>query len=123
MRSPSHRLKRHVKPPPIVSVQNLFNLVKRDAEPVLDYCKRHNLAFIPWFPLATGQLAAPGGPLDELANKMGASPSQLALAWLLKRSPVKVPIPGTARVVHLEENVAGAGVKLSDADFERLTSI
>lgn len=107
----------------IVSVQNLFNLVKRDAEPVLAYCEEHNLGFIPWFPLATGQLAAPGGPLADLADKMGASPSQLALAWLLKRSPVMLPIPGTARVSHLEDNVASVRLTLSADDFERLTAI
>lgn len=107
----------------IVSVQNLYNLAKRDAEPVLQYCEQHQIAFIPWFPLATGQLAKPGGPLDEMANRLGAKPSQLALAWLLKRSPVMLPIPGTSSVAHLEENMTAAGISLSDADFQTLTEI
>ncbi len=106
----------------IVSVQNLYNLAKRDAEPVLKYCEEHNLAFIPWFPLATGELAKPGGPLADVAKRLGATPSQLALAWLLKRSPVVLPIPGTSNVRHLEENVAAAEVKLSQEDFETLTN-
>ena len=106
----------------IVSVQNLYNLAKRDAEPVLKYCEEHHLAFIPWFPLATGELAKPGGPLADVAKRLGATPSQLALAWLLKRSPVVLPIPGTSNVRHLEENVAAAEVKLSQADFETLTN-
>ncbi len=104
----------------IVSVQNLYNLAKRDAEPVLTYCEQHNMGFIPWFPLATGVLARSGGPLDELAKRYGASPSQLALAWLLKRSPVMLPIPGTSSVTHVEENIKAAGVALSDADFASL---
>ncbi len=106
----------------IVSVQNLYNLAKRDAEPVLKYCEEHHLAFIPWFPLATGELAKPGGPLADVAKRLGATPSQLALAWLLKRSPVVLPIPGTSNVRHLEENVAAAEVKLSQEDFETLTN-
>lgn len=104
----------------IVSVQNLYNLAKRDAEPVLDYCEQNQLAFIPWFPLATGQLAKEGGPLDEMAKRLGAKPSQLALAWLLKRSPVMLPIPGTSSVAHLEENIAAAGIHLSDTDYDTL---
>jgi aryl-alcohol dehydrogenase-like predicted oxidoreductase len=104
----------------IVSVQNLFNLVKRDAEPLLDHCEQEGIAFIPWFPLATGDLAGDGGPLDELSQEIGASPSQLALAWLLRRSPVMLPIPGTSSVDHLEDNLAAAGVKLTDEQFERL---
>jgi aryl-alcohol dehydrogenase-like predicted oxidoreductase len=106
----------------IVSVQNLYNLAKRDAEPVLKYCEEHNLAFIPWFPLATGELAKSGSPLADVAKRLGATPSQLALAWLLKRSPVVLPIPGTSKVRHLEENVAAAEVKLSQEDFETLTN-
>ncbi|QQE77439.1 aldo/keto reductase [Alicyclobacillus sp. SO9] len=105
----------------IVSVQNLFNLAKRDAEPLLDYAQEHNIAFIPWFPLATGELAKQGGPLDKLAEQHGSKPSQLALAWLLKRSPVMLPIPGTSTVSHVEENISAAGIELSDADFEALT--
>ena len=106
----------------IVSVQNLYNLAKRDAEPVLQYCEAHNIAFIPWFPLATGKLAKEGGPLDELAKQHNAKPSQLALAWLLKKSPVMLPIPGTSSVAHLEENIAAARITLSDEEFETLSS-
>ncbi|HVV90590.1 MAG TPA: aldo/keto reductase, partial [Solirubrobacterales bacterium] len=80
----------------IVSVQNLFNLVKRDAEPLLDHCEANDIGFIPWFPLATGELAGEGGPLADIAKETGAEPSQLALAWLLRRSPVMLPIPGTS---------------------------
>jgi pyridoxine 4-dehydrogenase len=105
----------------IVSVQNLYNLAKRDAEPVLEYCEAHNIAFIPWFPLATGELAKEGGPLDELAKSHNAKPSQLALAWLLKKSPVMLPIPGTSSVAHLEENIAAAEIVLNDEDFETLS--
>ncbi|MFH5181636.1 aldo/keto reductase [Paenibacillus sp. TAB 01] len=106
---------------PIASVQNLYNLAKRDAEPVLEYAEANNIAFIPWFPLATGALAKEGGPLDSLAKQHGAKPSQLALAWLLKRSKVMLPIPGTSSVAHVEENIAAAGIELSDADFALLS--
>ncbi|MET9299984.1 aldo/keto reductase [Micromonospora aurantiaca] len=105
---------------PIVSVQNLYNLADRSAEDVLEHCERHDLAFIPWFPIATGNLARPGGPLDAISTAHGASPAQLALAWLLRRSPVMLPIPGTSSVAHLEENVAAAGVELTDDEFEAL---
>ncbi|MFF1682926.1 aldo/keto reductase [Streptomyces sp. NPDC058256] len=105
----------------IVSVQNLYNLANRGAEDVLEYAERENLGFIPWFPMATGQLARPGGPLDTLAKEHGASPSQLALAWLLRRSPVMLPIPGTSRVAHLEENTQAAQVSLTDAQFQALS--
>ncbi|MFJ8229638.1 aldo/keto reductase [Streptomyces sp. NPDC094448] len=104
----------------IVSVQNLYNLADRGAEDVLDYAERENLGFIPWFPMATGRLAREGGPLDTLAKTHGASPSQLALAWLLRRSPVVLPIPGTSRVSHLEENVRAAQVTLDDAAYREL---
>ncbi|OZV81140.1 oxidoreductase [Micromonospora echinospora] len=106
---------------PIVSVQNLFNLADRRAEPVLEHCERHDLAFIPWFPIATGALARPGGPLDTVATDHHATPAQLALAWLLRRSPVMLPIPGTSSVAHLEENVAAAEVTLTDDEFEALS--
>ncbi|XTZ14606.1 aldo/keto reductase [Micromonospora echinospora] len=106
---------------PIVSVQNLFNLADRRAEPVLEHCERHDLAFIPWFPIATGTLARPGGPLDAIAAGHHATPAQLALAWLLRRSPVMLPIPGTSSVAHLEENVAAAEVTLTDDEFEALS--
>ncbi|WP_258112459.1 aldo/keto reductase [Alicyclobacillus sp. SP_1] len=105
----------------IVSVQNLYNLAKRDAESVLRYCEEHEMGFIPWFPLATGALAKEGGPLDELAKRHQAKPSQLALAWLLKKSPVMLPIPGTSSVAHLEENMAAAAITLDPADFDALT--
>ncbi|MFG2784762.1 aldo/keto reductase [Streptomyces prunicolor] len=104
----------------IVSVQNLYNLADRGAEDVLEYAERENLGFIPWFPMATGRLARPGGPLDTLAKEHGASPSQLALAWLLRRSPVMLPIPGTSRVAHVEENTRAAQITLTDAQFEAL---
>jgi pyridoxine 4-dehydrogenase len=105
---------------PIVSVQNLYNLADRSAEKVLDHCERNDLAFIPWFPIATGNLAKPGGPLDAIATGHDATPAQLALAWLLRRSPVMLPIPGTSSVAHLEENVAAAEVTLTDDEFEAL---
>ena len=102
-------------------MQNLFNLSDRSAEPLLDHAEAEGIAFIPWFPLATGQLSRPGGPLDALAQEHGATPSQLALAWLLRRSPVMLPIPGTSTVAHLEDNLAGASLQLSDDEFARLT--
>ncbi|WP_446215993.1 aldo/keto reductase [Micromonospora sp. IBHARD004] len=105
---------------PIVSVQNLYNLADRSAEDVLDHCERNDLAFIPWFPIATGNLAKPGGPLDAISTEHGATPAQLALAWLLRRSPVMLPIPGTSSVAHLEENIAAAEVRLTDDEFEAL---
>jgi pyridoxine 4-dehydrogenase len=105
----------------IVSVQNMYNLSVRTAEPVLEACEGQNIGFIPWFPLAAGPLAAADGPLQRIAADHDASPSQLALAWLLKRSPVMLPIPGTSKVAHLEENVAAAGIELSDDEFETLS--
>ncbi|AFM17057.1 putative oxidoreductase, aryl-alcohol dehydrogenase like protein [Mycolicibacterium chubuense NBB4] len=105
----------------IASVQNMYNLTVRTAEPVLDACENHGIAFIPWFPLAAGPLAAPDGPLQRIAAEHHASPSQLALAWLLKRSPVMLPIPGTSKVAHLEENVAAAQIDLTDAEFDTLS--
>lgn len=105
----------------IVSVQNMYNITVRSAEPLLDACEAQGIGFIPWFPLAAGPLAAPGGPLQRIADDHAASPSQLALAWLLKRSPVMLPIPGTSKVAHLEENVAAAEIELSDDEFETLS--
>jgi aryl-alcohol dehydrogenase-like predicted oxidoreductase len=99
----------------IVSVQNLYNLANRKAEPVLDRCEAEGIAFIPWFPLATGRLTEAGGPLAELGT-----PAQLALAWLLARSPVMLPIPGTSSVAHLEENMGAADVRLTDEQFAEL---
>ncbi len=104
----------------IASVQNLFNLVTRDSEPLLDHCTEQGIGFIPWFPLATGQLSAQDGPLAQAAKDHDATPSQLALAWLLKRSPVMLPIPGTSSVDHLESNTAAAGITLSDDEFAAL---
>ena len=106
----------------IVSVQNLYNLTNRSADPLLDYCEANGIGFIPWFPLATGKLAREGGPLDVAAKEHDASPSQLALAWLLKRSPVVLPIPGTSSIPHLEDNMAAAAIELTDAEFAALTA-
>ena len=106
----------------IVSVQNLFNLANRDAEPLLDHCTEQGIGFIPWFPLATGELSKHDGPLAEAAQRHDATPSQLALAWLLKRSPVMLPIPGTSSVEHLESNTAAASIELTDEEFEALTA-
>jgi aryl-alcohol dehydrogenase-like predicted oxidoreductase len=108
---------------PIVSVQNLYNLVNRTWEPVLDYAEREGLGFLPWNPIATGDLARPGSPLDELARRRGLAPGQLALAWLLRRSPVMLPIPGTSKVDHLEENTAAALIELDDDEYDQLSSL
>jgi pyridoxine 4-dehydrogenase len=105
----------------IVSVQNMYNITARTAEPLLDACEAQNIGFIPWFPLAAGPLADPGGPLQRIAAEHQSTPSQLALAWLLKRSPVMLPIPGTSKVAHLEENVAAAQIELSDEEFDTLS--
>ncbi|MDL4773503.1 aldo/keto reductase [Actinomadura xylanilytica] len=107
----------------IVSVQNLYNLASRKSEDVLAHCAEQGIAFIPWFPLATGKLAGPGGVLDEAAARHGASPAQLALAWLLHRSPVVLPIPGTSKVAHLEDNLAAASVTLTGDEVGRLTAL
>ena len=104
----------------IVSVQNEYNITNRKSEAVLDYCTQHNIAFIPWFPVASGKLAQPGGKLDELAKSHNATTSQLSLAWLLHRSPVILPIPGTTTIDHLEENIKSADVELSDAEWQDL---
>ena len=104
----------------IVSVQNLYNLGDRQHEDVVDYCTKHNIAFIPWFPVASGKLATSGGKLDAAANAHGATVSQLSLAWLLQRSPVILPIPGTTSVEHLEENIAASDVKLSAAEWKAI---
>lgn len=104
----------------VATVQNRFNLVDRDAEDVLQRCEELGIGFVPWFPIATGQLAKDGGPLDEIAREHGSSPAQLALAWLLHRSPVMLPIPGTSSVEHVEQNVAAAAIELTDDEVERL---
>ena len=106
---------------PIVSVQNRYNLANRSSEAVIEACEREGIAFIPWYPLATGKLARPGGPVDEVAGRHGATPAQVALAWLLAKSPVMLPIPGTSSVEHLEENMAAADLRLTDKDLAALS--
>ena len=106
----------------VVSVQNRYNLVDRNSEDVLEYCTGENIGFIPWFPLATGDLAKAGGVLAKVATKLGAQPAQVALAWLLKKSPVMLPIPGTSKVKHLEENVAAVQLELDDSIMKDLES-
>ena len=105
---------------PVATVQNRYNLVDRGSEDVLDYCEKHGIGFIPWFPLAAGELAKSGSILDRIAKAHGAAPSQIALAWVLKRSPVMLPIPGTSKVKHLEENVAAVDVHLTEEQFAAL---
>ena len=104
----------------VVTVQNLYNVVNRKSEDVLEFCESEEVGFIPWFPLATGDLAQPGGPLARAAERLGATPSQVALAWLLHRSPVMLPIPGTSRVKHLEENTAAALLELDEETVREL---
>jgi pyridoxine 4-dehydrogenase len=106
----------------VVTVQNRYNVAERDSEGVLEACERGGIGFIPWFPLATGRLARKGGPLEQIATRRGATPGQVALAWLLRRSPVMLPIPGTSSVEHLEENVAGARLRLTDEEFDDIAS-
>ena len=105
---------------PVATVQNRFNLIDRTSESVLDFCTTHGIGFIPWFPLASGDLAKPGALLDRIAKAHNAAPSQVALAWMLKRSAVMLPIPGTSRVAHLEENMAAVNIELDDATFAAL---
>lgn len=106
----------------IVSVQNEYNISNRKSEPVLEYCEREKLAFIPWFPVAAGKLTKAGGKLDSLAKKHGATVTQLSVAWLLHRSPVMIPIAGTSSVAHLEENVKARDLQLSDSEWKELES-
>lgn len=110
---------------PIATVQNLYNLSDRSATHVLDYCQREGIGFIPWFPMATGRLARPGGPLQlqRIADGHGVTPAQLALAWLLQRSPVLLPIPGTSTVAHLEENVGAALIELTPDQVQQLNAV
>jgi len=108
---------------PVATVQNLYNFARRDAEPVLDYCEANGIGFIPWYPLAAGELAGPGSPLSDIASRLGATASQVALAWLLRRSKVVLPIPGTGNVHHLEQNAAAADLVLSDDDFAKLSNL
>jgi aryl-alcohol dehydrogenase-like predicted oxidoreductase len=105
---------------PVATVQNRYNLVDRGSEDVLIHCERHGIGFIPWYPLAAGELAKKGSLLDQIAKRHKAAPSQIALAWVLKRSPVMLPIPGTSQVAHLEENVAAVDIVLSDEEFAAL---
>jgi aryl-alcohol dehydrogenase-like predicted oxidoreductase len=107
----------------VATVQNLYNLVNRQSEAVLDYCAKNDIGFIPWYPLAAGSLAAPGSVLSTIAERLGATPSQVALAWVLKRSPVMLPIPGTSTVRHLEENTAAAAIELTERDFSELDAV
>ena len=104
----------------VATVQNRYNLVDRGSEDVLDHCERRSIGFIPWFPLAAGSLAKPGSILDSIAKAHNAAPSQIALAWVLKRSPIMLPIPGTSKVAHLQENVAAVHIQLSDGEFAAL---
>jgi pyridoxine 4-dehydrogenase len=106
----------------VASVQNQYNLSDRQHEDVLQYCEQHDLAFIPWFPVAAGKLAKPGGKLDEVARRHGSTVAQLSLAWLLHRSPVILPIPGTSSVAHLEENLKAADISLSDAEMKEIVA-
>lgn len=104
----------------VATVQNRYNLTDRASEDVLNYCEAHDIGFIPWYPLAAGTLTRIGSPLDTIAKRYGATPGQIALAWILKRSPVLLPIPGTSQMAHLEENVRAAKIPLSDEDFATL---
>ncbi|MFG1343039.1 aldo/keto reductase [Xanthobacter autotrophicus] len=105
---------------PVATVQNRYNLADRTSEAVLDYCEANAIGFVPWYPLGSGKLAEPGTILDRVAAAHGASPGQIAIAWLLKKSPVILPIPGTGKVSHLEENVRAASIRLTDEEFEAL---
>ena len=107
----------------IASVQNEYNITNRKSEAVLEYCEKNNIAFIPWFPVAAGKLAQPGGKLDQMASKHNATVAQLSLAWLLHRSPVMLPIPGTSSVEHLEENMKSADVQLSESEWDELEAV
>jgi pyridoxine 4-dehydrogenase len=107
----------------VVSVQNLYNLTNRQSQDVLDYATAEGIAFIPWFPIATGDLAAPDSPVADIAGELDATPSQVALAWLLQKSPVVLPIPGTKSVEHLTENLGGSGLTLSAEDMARLDAL
>ena len=104
----------------VATVQNQFNLTDRKSEDVLDYCEANGIGFIPWAPIASGDLAAPGGPVAKAAERLGATDSQVALAWLLRRSPVILPIPGTGSVKHLEENTAAGAFQLDDDTFAEI---
>jgi aryl-alcohol dehydrogenase-like predicted oxidoreductase len=115
-----HEIEQARKTIDIVSVQNKYNIGDREHEDTLEYCEKNNIAFIPWFPVAAGKLAQPGGKLDAAAKQHGATVSQLSLAWLLQRSPVILPIPGTSSVAHLEENIGAADVQLSATEWKEI---
>ena len=106
---------------PVVSVQNQYNVAQRSADDVVDYCAERQIGFIPWFPLGSGKLSRPGGPVDQVAAELGATVSQVCLAWLLRRAPVMVPIPGTSSLEHLEENCAAAGLALTEGQYQLLS--
>jgi pyridoxine 4-dehydrogenase len=106
---------------PVVTVQNLYNVAQRTADDVIEFCEREHIGFIPWFPLASGKLSRPGGPLEKVASELGATVSQVSLAWLLRRSPMMLPIPGTSSAAHLQENCDAAGLRLTDGQYEELT--
>ena len=108
---------------PVSTVQNRYNFADRGSEDVLAYCEAHAIGFIPWFPLAAGELTRPGSALDAIAQAHGATPSQIAVAWLLRRSPVIIPIPGTSRVAHLEENVKAGAIELTQDEFDTLDRV
>jgi pyridoxine 4-dehydrogenase len=108
---------------PVASVQNRYSLAERAWEPVVDHCQREGIAFLPWFPLGAGRLADAGGAVVEIARRHDATPAQVALAWLLQRSPVMLPIPGTSSLAHLEENLAASALRLDDDDLELLGSM
>lgn len=108
---------------PIATVQNLYNVANRQSEALLEHCEQNGIGFIPWFPVASGQVAAPDGPLGHLAERTGASPAQLSLAWLLRRSPVMLPIPGTKSLAHVEDNARAAEVVLDDATYAELDAL
>ena len=106
---------------PVATVQNLYNLANRQSEAIVDYCAAHGIGFIPWYPLAAGELSRPGGALDRIAKAHKATTGQIALAWLLKRSPVMLPIPGTSKLAHLDENAGAAEIALSEGEFAELS--
>jgi aryl-alcohol dehydrogenase-like predicted oxidoreductase len=106
---------------PLVSVQNLYNIAQRESDEVIDYCEKNEIGFIPWYPLGSGKLSRTEGPLDGLAGQLGVTVAQICLAWLLRRSPVMLPIPGTSSLKHLEENCDAANLVLSDEQFQELS--